>query len=95
MSIVRARLALAALLALGGCSTPTVDELRQNRQQPSLSDTSDCRAQAQRQAEQRYPRRTSPRGAPLADYANNEMDRFPAELSLFKLCMRSKGYSVS
>jgi hypothetical protein len=88
-------LALALLLALGGCGTPTADELRHNRQQPSLSDTSDCRAQAQRQAEQRYPRRTNSRGAPLADYASNEMDRFPAELSLFKLCMRSKGYSVS
>jgi hypothetical protein len=87
--------ALAALLALGGCSTPTADELRQNRQQPSLSDTSDCRAQAQRQAEQRYPSRTSPRGAPLADYASNEMDRFPAEISLFKLCMRAKGYALS
>jgi hypothetical protein len=95
VNVAGGRLALALLLALVACSTPTADELRQNRQQPSLSDTSDCRAQAQRQAEQQYPRRTNSRGAPLADYASNEIDRFPTELSLFKLCMRSKGYSVS
>jgi hypothetical protein len=95
MSIVPRRYALALLLALGGCTTPSADEVRRNNQQPRLSDTSDCRAQAQWQAEQRYPRRTSPRGAALADYTGNEIDRFPAEMSLFRLCMRSKGYSVS
>jgi hypothetical protein len=44
MSIVPRRYALALLLALGGCSTPSCDEVRHNNQQPRLSDTSDCRA---------------------------------------------------
>ena len=89
------RVTVALLLALAGCTPPTDSPVRPNSQQPGLSDISDCRTQARRQAEQLYPHRTSPRGAPLADYATNDADRFPAELSLFRQCMQGKGYEVS
>ena len=89
------RVTVALLVALAGCTPPTDGQKRPNSQQPGLSDISDCRAQARRQAEQYYPHRTSPRGAPLADYATNDADRFPAELSLFRQCMQGKGYEVS
>ena len=89
------RFTVALLLALAGCTPPIDSQNRRDSPQPGLSDIADCRAQARRLAEQRYPHRTSPRGAPLADYVSDDADRFPAELSLFRLCMQGKGYAVS
>jgi hypothetical protein len=63
---------------------------------PSLSESSDCRTQAVRQAEQRYPRSAS--GLPLragvrmATGLPDNADRFPAENAFYADCMHQKGF---
>jgi hypothetical protein len=63
-----------------------------------LSESSDCRAQARRQAEQRYPRAaTAPPlrpGARMAASASTDADRFPAENAFYAQCMRHKGFEL-
>jgi len=73
-------------------------ESRDGQGPAGLSESSDCRAQARRQAEQRYPRAaTAPPlrpGARMAASASNDADRFPAENALFAQCMRHKGFEL-
>jgi hypothetical protein len=58
--------------------------------QPRLGDTQDCHAEAQRQAEARYPpQRIGPRGKEMA-VQNPGLS--PAETSFFQECMRRKGF---
>ena len=62
---------------------------------PGMSDTSDCRAEARRQAELRYPPRPLPRppgGGPEPFYRQEDSDRFPAENRFFEMCMHRKGF---
>jgi hypothetical protein len=73
-------------------------ESRDGRGPPGLSDSSDCRAQARRQAELRYPH--SAPAAPLrpgvrmATGVPNDADRFPAETAFYADCMRRKGFEL-
>jgi len=73
-------------------------ESRDGQGSAGLSESSDCRAQARRQAELRYPR-SAPApplrpGARMAASASNDADRFPAENALFAQCMRHKGFEL-
>jgi len=58
--------------------------------QPRFGDTQDCRAEAQRQAEARYPPQRI--GRPGRETTIQNRDLFPAETSLFQDCMRRKGF---
>jgi hypothetical protein len=73
-------------------------ESRDGQGPAGLSESSDCRAQARREAEQRYPRAaTAPPlrpGARMAASASNDADRFPAENALYAQCMRHKGFEL-
>ncbi|HZB55247.1 MAG TPA: hypothetical protein VE527_16555 [Reyranella sp.] len=73
-------------------------ESRDGRGPAGLSESSDCRTQARRQAEQRYPRpATAPPlrpGARMAASASNDAGRFPAENALYAQCMRHKGFEL-
>lgn len=73
-------------------------ESRYGQGPAGLSETSDCRTQARRQAEQRYPRAaTAPPlrpGARMAASVSNDGDRFPAENALYAQCMRHKGFEL-
>ena len=73
-------------------------ESRDGQGPAGLSESSDCRAQARRQAEQRYPRAaTAPPlrpGARMAASASNDADRFPAENAFFAQCMQHKGFAL-
>ncbi len=62
---------------------------------PGIGDTSDCRAEAKRQADLRYPSQPGPRnpaspGEPV--YKQEDPDRFPAEIRFFERCMQRKGF---
>ncbi|MBS0220096.1 MAG: hypothetical protein JSR91_05070 [Proteobacteria bacterium] len=62
----------------------------QNSPQPRLGDMQDCRAEARRQAEMRYPpQRIVNRGREVT-FENPQ--QFPAETSFFGDCMRRKGF---
>jgi hypothetical protein len=57
---------------------------------PRLGDTQDCRAEARRQAEARYPpQRINNRGREMT-FENPNL--FSAETSFFQDCMRRKGF---
>jgi hypothetical protein len=61
---------------------------------PTLSDTSDCRAEARRMSELRYPPRPVPRASGTAqpDYRQEDPDRFPAEVRFYEQCLERKGF---
>lgn len=61
---------------------------------PTLSDTSDCRAEARRMAELRYPSQALPRSSRAGEpvYRQEDPDRFPAELRFYELCLERKGF---
>ncbi len=57
-----------------------------------VGEMSDCRLDARRQAELRYPP-TPPAGVPQGSSLGDESGpRFQLELSLFNQCMRRKGF---
>jgi hypothetical protein len=82
--------ALAAALAIvGGCTQPTGSGWQGDRV-PSVSDTNDCRFEARRQAELRYPDPVRRDGTQTVTYENPH--RFEAEMTYFNACMRRKGF---
>ena len=58
--------------------------------QPRLGDTQDCHAEAQRQAEARYPPQRVMNGRVEMTFQNRDL--FPAEISFFEECLRRKGF---
>jgi hypothetical protein len=90
-------------LAAASCASvhgwqPLRWESRDGHGAAGLSESSDCRAQAQRQTELRYPR-SAPApplrpGARMAASAPNDADRFPAENAFYAQCMRHKGFEL-
>ena len=61
-----------------------------NSPEPRLGDTQDCRAEARRQADARYPpQRINNRGREVT-FENPQ--QFSAETSFFGECMRRKGF---
>jgi hypothetical protein len=85
---------LAALLAACTAGSPAAWQNPTDRSGPSMSDTSDCRAQARRQAELRYPDEPiAPRTTRDPLYRQQNPDRFPSEVRLFELCMERKGFA--
>jgi hypothetical protein len=83
---------LILLFALSACEAQHVDgwKRRGDGSAPGLADTSDCHAEARRQAEARYPpQRIRNRGGEMT-FENPGL--FPAEISFFEQCMRRKGF---
>jgi hypothetical protein len=58
--------------------------------QPRMGDTQDCHAEAQRQAQARYPPQRI--GNPRQEIIVQNPNQFPAETSFFQECMRRKGF---
>jgi hypothetical protein len=84
------------LAVTSGCSTPAMQWQSVSGQRiPTAAETSDCRIQAKRLAEHRYPhdRIGGPRpagpGISMAD-----LDRSPAESGFYDECLRQKGYRL-
>lgn len=103
MHRANACLVFLLLLPAASCASPpgwqpARWESRDGQGPASLSDSSDCRAQAQRQAELRYPRpATAPPlrpGTRMAASAPDNADRFPAENAFYAQCMRHKGFEL-
>jgi len=101
----RAGAAVVCLLLLPAASCagaqgwqPVRWESRDGSGPPSLSDASDCRAQARRQAELRYPHSAPAAplhpGVRLATGVPSDADRFPAETAFYADCMRHKGFEL-
>lgn len=88
----------AASCASAGGWQPVRWESRDGQGPAGLSDSSDCRAQARRQAELRYPRADPAPplkpGVRMATSAPNDADRFPAENAFYAQCMRHKGFEL-
>lgn len=58
--------------------------------QPRLGDTQDCHAEAQRQAQARYPPQRI--GNPRQEMTVQNPNLFSAETSFYQDCMRRKGF---
>ena len=92
---------LAMLLPVPTAScagTPVRWESRYDRAAPSLADSTDCRAQARRQAEIRYPPPVGGvppgRGTRTSVATPVDADRFAAENWFYAQCMRQKGFEL-
>jgi hypothetical protein len=92
-------LAILLPIPIASCAgTPVRWESRYDGAAPTLVDSTDCRAQARRHTEMRYPRpvRDLPSGrstrASVALPADG--DRFAAEISFYAQCMRQKGFEL-
>jgi hypothetical protein len=79
------------VLTLTGCAGRQSEhwERQDDRSPPGMSETSDCRFQARRQAEIQYPDRPREQAGRFPGYDDR---RFPAELAFYEECMRRKGF---
>jgi hypothetical protein len=86
---------LLVLTIAAGCSEAESVrwQSRDDGSPPTLSDSSDCRAQARRQAEMRFPA-TQGLGRRVEVVLPGEADRFAAENRLYVECMRQKGFDL-
>lgn len=80
------------LLALSACDAQHGDpwKKRDDGSAPGLADVQDCHAEAQRQAEARYPPKRVMNGRVETTFENR--DFFPAEISFYEQCLRRKGF---
>ena len=84
------------LVAAAGCAeAPPVQWRGPSGQGPPLGETSDCRVQARRQAELRYPASASAgRRPPLSAATPDAFDRSASEAALYNRCLEQRGYRL-
>jgi hypothetical protein len=97
-------LALLAAAALAACTgaLPAGQPFRwqsgSDHATPTLADSSDCRFQARRQAEMRFPARVldvpSGPGKRTSVTLPSDGDRLAAEIRFYAQCMRQKGFEL-
>jgi hypothetical protein len=99
MKCKMAALVVLALLPQGiaCCSgVPASWETRDGHSPAGVSEVYDCRFQARRQAEARYPRGSMERYPGPGTRASRpplyDLDRFASENQFFELCMQQKGF---
>lgn len=84
-----ATVVLALAGACGGASAERW-ERPEDHAPAGVTETSDCRVDARRQAEARYPQQPIEQIGRLPNYDDDR--RFPAEMTFYRDCMRRKGY---
>ena len=88
----------ALLLLCVACAQPSLRwESRVDGRTPTVADSDDCRHQARRQAELRFPQEPSDsprRHAPSPSDVVADSDRLAAENAFFTQCMRQKGFEL-
>ena len=93
------RLALLIPLLLTMCAAPTTWQKPGVDHATLTKDTSDCQADAEREAVRRYPRGfnygPSAVGGMIAAQQREETYRSTVETSVFNTCMEAKGYTRS
>jgi hypothetical protein len=83
----------ATLVVLAACSATPQDagwERHDDHSPPTMADSSDCRFQARRHAELRYPNQPREQAGRSPRYDDDR--RFPAEIGFYQDCMRQKGF---
>jgi hypothetical protein len=90
------RLLMPILILASGCTSPPVQWQGTSGQgAPTLAETSDCRFQARRQAEQLYPYdRSGSRRPPSPAVATAGSDRNASEAASYHQCLEQKGYRL-
>jgi hypothetical protein len=93
-SLALRSLPAVALLSLGACAPPPIEQWQSvaDGTVANVAETSDCRAQARRQALARYP--VQPIEETVRTPRLNEPARTETEGVLFRSCMRQKGFML-